>query len=65
MSPEKMTALAKALGISQEKLIESVQSGTALPASAISAPRIDDIVKNLWEQEPDSNAFILGSELLK
>ncbi|WP_230460019.1 hypothetical protein, partial [Sansalvadorimonas verongulae] len=65
MNPEKMAALAKALRISQEELIGSVQSGTALPASATSALNVDDIVKELWEQEPDSDAFILGSELLK
>ncbi|WP_230459979.1 hypothetical protein, partial [Sansalvadorimonas verongulae] len=56
MNPDRIAELAKALGGSQEELIESVQSGTALPASVISAPEIDDIVKKLWEQVPDSNA---------
>ncbi|WP_196221008.1 hypothetical protein, partial [Sansalvadorimonas verongulae] len=65
MSPEKMTALAKALGISQEKLTESVQGGTALPTDAASTLKIDDIIKNLWEKKADSNAFVLGCEFLK
>ncbi|MTI11851.1 transglutaminase domain-containing protein, partial [Sansalvadorimonas verongulae] len=65
MSPEKIAVLAKALGVSQEVLIGSLQSGTALPTSATSAPEIDDIVRKLWLQDSDSNAFILGSELLR
>ncbi|WP_196220845.1 hypothetical protein, partial [Sansalvadorimonas verongulae] len=61
----KIAALAKALGTSKEELSKSLQSGTALPASVISAPKIDTIVKKLWRQKSDSNAFVLGSELLK
>ncbi|WP_230460219.1 hypothetical protein, partial [Sansalvadorimonas verongulae] len=58
-------ALAKALGISQEQLSRSVQSGTALPTSEKSALSVDTVVQNLWFQKADSNAFVLGSELLK
>ncbi|WP_230460185.1 hypothetical protein, partial [Sansalvadorimonas verongulae] len=65
MNFEKIDALGKALGISSEKIIQSVQSGTALQTSATSASDVDDIVKKLWEQKSDSNAFVLGSELLK
>ncbi|MTI11646.1 hypothetical protein E1189_00835, partial [Sansalvadorimonas verongulae] len=65
MNPEKIDALAKALGISSEDIIQSLQSGTALPASSTSALEVDDIIKNLWEKEPDINAFVLGCELLK
>ncbi|WP_196221093.1 transglutaminase-like domain-containing protein, partial [Sansalvadorimonas verongulae] len=65
MNPEKIAALARALGISSEEIIQSLQSGTALPASATSVRRIVDIIRNLWEARPDSNAFVLGSEILK
>ncbi|MTI11647.1 hypothetical protein, partial [Sansalvadorimonas verongulae] len=62
---ETIALLAEAFGSSPEKIIKSVQSGTALPTSATSAPEIDNIVKKLWGQKPDSNTFVLGSELLK
>ncbi|WP_230460262.1 hypothetical protein, partial [Sansalvadorimonas verongulae] len=64
MSPEKIAVLAKALGVSQKTLIGSVQSGTALPTSETSVLGINDIIRNLWEKNADSDAFVLGSKLL-
>ncbi|WP_230460067.1 hypothetical protein, partial [Sansalvadorimonas verongulae] len=65
MNPEKIAELEKTLGVSQSTFTGSVQSGTALPASSTSAPKVDDIVQKLWKQRADSNAFALGCELLK
>ncbi|MTI11676.1 hypothetical protein, partial [Sansalvadorimonas verongulae] len=65
MNPEKVAALTETLGISLENIIQSVQSGTALPASTASALKLHNIIRKLWGGKSDIHAFVLGCELLK